>query len=96
MGIAAGAVCHNVSMLPFLAQLSIIQAFSPVLFGSMAVGLAILLMVITNTENPPAAGLALALVLNEWNAMTLLVILAGIISLSALKEAFRPALRDLL
>ena len=53
-------------------------------------------MVVTKTEHPPAAALALGLVLNEWDFMTLLVILAGIVSLSLLKRLVLPILMDLL
>ena len=38
-----------------------------VIMGAVSVGLSIFLMVITDTEHPPAAGLALAFVLNTWN-----------------------------
>jgi CBS-domain-containing membrane protein len=53
------------------------------------------IMVVTRTEHPPAAALALGLVLNNWNITTLLVILAGIISLSVLKRLVLPVLMDL-
>ena len=42
------------------------------ILGGITVGLAIFAMCVTDTEHPPAAGIALALVLNPWNGWTLL------------------------
>ena len=67
-----------------------------VVFGAMSVGLAIFLMVITDTEHPPAAGLALGLILNEWSFLTIVVVLVGIISLSVIKFILKPVLKNLL
>ena len=53
-------------------------------------------MVVTRTEHPPAAALALGLVLNEWSLLTLIVVLSGIIGLSIIKQLIMPALLDLI
>ena len=66
-----------------------------VLFGALAISTAMFLMVITRTEHPPAAALALGLVLNEWTMTTLLVVLAGVILLSVIKRLILPILLDL-
>jgi len=96
VGIAAGCLCHYLSLVPLLRQLPIIQEFSYVVFGAMSVGLAIFVMVITNTEHPPAASLALGFVLNEFNYRTVIVVLIGIISLVVIKTVLRPVLKNLL
>ena len=67
-----------------------------IVFGALAMSIAMLLMIFTRTEHPPAAALALGLVLNEWDAATLLVILAGIAGLSLIKRLVLPALLDLI
>ncbi len=67
-----------------------------VLFGAAAVGLAIFLMVITNTEHPPAGGLALGVVLAEWDAVALLVPIVGIVALSLARLALKPVLINLI
>jgi CBS-domain-containing membrane protein len=67
-----------------------------VVFGALAISFAMFLMVITRTEHPPAAALALGLVLNEWNFMTLLVVLAGVVLLSVIKRLVLPVLLDLI
>jgi len=65
-------------------------------FGAAAVGLAIFLMVITDTEHPPAAGLALGVVLAQWNTQALLVPIVGIVALSLARLAMKPILINLL
>ena len=64
--------------------------------GALATSLAMFLMVVTRTEHPPAAALALGLVLNEWSLLTIAVVLAGVIGLSIVKRAVLPMLMDLL
>jgi len=67
-----------------------------IVFGAIAISLAMFTMVITRTEHPPAAALALGLVLNEWTLLTLLVVLSGVIGLSIVKQLVLPALLDLI
>jgi CBS-domain-containing membrane protein len=64
--------------------------------GAFAMSIAMFLMVVTRTEHPPAAALALGLVLNEWNLLTLAVVLGGVIGLSIFKRLVLPMLMDLL
>lgn len=64
--------------------------------GAIATGLSFFIMVTTDTEHPPAAALALGYVLNDWDAGTVLVVFAGIVVLSLIKEAVRPKLMDLM
>jgi CBS-domain-containing membrane protein len=66
-----------------------------IIFGAFAMSTAMFVMVVTRTEHPPAAALALGLVLNEWNLLTLAVILAGVIGLSLVKRMVLPMLMDL-
>ena len=67
-----------------------------VVFGALATGVAMFLMVITKTEHPPAAALALGLVLNHWDWPTLAFIMVGITFLSVIKQIVMPFLMDLL
>jgi CBS-domain-containing membrane protein len=95
IGTVVGCGCYYLSTLPVFEQLPILQEGSRVVFGALSVGLAILSMVVTNTEHPPAAGLALGFVLNEWDFWTVVVVLAGIVLLAVLKTLLRPVLVDL-
>lgn len=67
-----------------------------VIFAALALGLAFLIMVVTDTEHPPAAALALGFVLNEWNLFALLVVMCGIVLITAIKETIKSRLRDLI
>lgn len=66
-----------------------------IIFGALAISFAMFAMVVTRTEHPPAAALALGLVLNEWDLATLLVVLVGVIGLSIIKQIVTPMLVDL-
>lgn len=66
-----------------------------IIFGALAISLAMFTMVVTRSEHPPAAALALGLVLNEWDLMTLAVVLVGVIGLSVIKQLVLPMLMDL-
>ena len=96
IGTVVGCVCYYLSTLPVFKLLPVLQEGSRVVFGALSVGLAILSMVVTNTEHPPAAGLALGFVLNEWDFWTVVVVFVGIVLLAILKTLLRPVLVDLL
>jgi CBS-domain-containing membrane protein len=96
VGTMAGCLCWYLHTRPFWGLLQIPPASVQVVAGALAVGLAILLMVVMNAEHPPAAGLALAFVLNAWDGHTVIVVLVGITSLVALKTILQPVLVDLL
>ena len=95
VGIFAGSLMGTLHLALDFSDPSVAHA-SMIVFGALVTALAMFVMVVTKTEHPPAAALALGLVLNEWNFMTLLVIVAGIVSLSILKRLVLPVLMDLL
>ena len=96
VGVGAGTLCHWLSQLTLLTSLPVLQNYPYVVFAAAAVGLAMFVMVVTNTEHPPAAGVALGLVLGDCRAMTIAVILVGIVVLSMLRKLLRPMLKNLL
>ena len=67
-----------------------------IIFGAIATGLTIFLMVTTDTEHPPAIALSLGYVLNEWDLGTVAVILAGISIICIVRAVLRPKLINLL
>jgi len=75
---------------------AVLTHVSLIVFAALATGLAMFLMVVTRTEHPPAAALALGLVLNEWSPLTLLVVISGVVGLSICKRLVLPILMDLL
>jgi len=64
--------------------------------GAIAVGAAAFFMVSTNSEHPPAAGVALGLVLQPWTYPTVVFVLASVIFLSVAKRVLKPVMIDLL
>ena len=97
VGMAAGCTGRWLCAAPALMELAPASVPLDALCGALAVGLAIFVMVVTDTEHPPAAGLALGLVLNEaYDARVLAVVLIGIVALSLAKEVLKPLLIDLL
>lgn len=67
-----------------------------VFLGAAAVGLAMFIMVTTDTEHPPGAAVALGFVLNDWDLSTIAIVLSGIVAISVIKELVRGKLMDLL
>ena len=94
VGLAVGSLMGTLNNVMPLADSTLAYPVM-VLFGALATGLAMFAMVITKTEHPPAAALALGLVLNEWSLLTLLVVLAGAVGLSICKQLVLPMLLDL-
>jgi len=96
VGVISGVACYYASVLVGLSSTAVLGASSSVVFGAIAVGLAIFIMVVANLEHPPAAGVALGLVLNQCDALAIVVIIVGIIALSIVKTMMKPLLIDLL
>lgn len=82
----AGCLASRTAITPQASQL---------LFTAVAVGAAILAMVITDTAHPPAAGLALGFVIDAWNIYTVAFVLAAVTLLAVSKRLLRRHLRDL-
>ena len=93
-GILAGSLMATLNIALEFSDVVTAHA-SMVVFGALATGLAMFLMVVTKTEHPPAAALALGLVLNEWSLLTLVVVIVGVIALSICKQLILPILMDL-
>ena len=81
VGLAVGAFCHYIVLLPLLGGNG---TFAYLLASALAVGFSIFLMVITDTEHPPAAGTALGLVAQPWGYITVISVLgfAGLLSIA--------------
>ena len=96
VGIAAGTLCSWLGTIVFSEPPSAVPIYSSVIFGGLAIGLAMFLMVVTNTEHPPAASLALGLVLGQWQLLTLGIAMVEIVMLCILKKLLKPLLINLL
>ena len=96
VGLAVGfclfLIAHNSTITVMLTH----NTTSLVLFGSIAVGISIFIMSITNTEHAPAAGIALGLVINNWDYLTIVYIILAILWLVFIKIALKKYLINLI
>lgn len=96
VGMTVGCLCCLLSHAQFLNPLLLTPRTSSIVFGALAVGAAILLMTITNTEHPPATGMALGLVLNEWDYQTLIFILLAILFMAGVRHLLKSKMINLM
>jgi CBS-domain-containing membrane protein len=85
--------------LVFGALFALIPAQSAVtqdLVYALAVGGAMFVMAITNTEHPPAAGTALGVVIAGFSLPVVLGVIVGVGVLTLIQRLLRPMLRDLI
>ena len=95
VGILVGILCfyiHSYLRVNFFNPGEIIDIVIP----AFSVGLAIFIMVTTNTEHPPAAGTALGIVIQGWSYSTIFIILITTFLLSLTKHLLKPWLKDLI
>lgn len=80
----------------YLATLLLIDAgILNIIMGGVAVGLSTLIMAVTNTEHPPAAGLSMGLIFNPWTLGALVVIFIAVLALCLCKHFLRKWLINL-
>jgi CBS-domain-containing membrane protein len=68
---------------------------SALIFYSLAVGLSIFLMVITDCEHPPASGTALGLSVSGASLDIIITLMVCVVALAGVRKTFRQYLRDL-
>lgn len=95
VAIAAGWPCHELQVWQPLGILAGGET-SLIVFGALAVATAIFLMALTNTEHAPAAGVALGLVLNPWDAATLAFVFGAALFFSLTRWLLKDRLMDLI
>lgn len=86
VGLIFGSLC---ALIPHPSFLHSIVVYS------LAVGLSILIMVITNTEHPPASGTALGVVMKGFSPNVAIAVITSAIILSLIHHFFKRYLRDL-
>jgi CBS-domain-containing membrane protein len=96
VAVIVGTTFSALYLLPVLGELAEGSHIARDIFATISVGLSILLMVVTNTEHPPAAGTALGLVVSGWDPSGILFVLFGAIMLSSVHMLLRPRLTNLL
>jgi len=96
VGMVFGCLFNSLSLQPIVQSWLGAWQDPHILMAAIAVGLSMFGMAITNTEHPPAAGLALGLVFDDITLVTIFIIIAGIICLTAIKTLLKPYMIDLL
>jgi CBS-domain-containing membrane protein len=96
VGIIVGITLNTIATSTIITSLQLPQNITIAGFGAISVGIAIFVMVATDTEHPPAAGIALGLIINVWEPTTILYIIIAVILLTSLKKALKPYMLDLL
>jgi len=95
VGLFSGAICY----LPFFWLASRQQLIATELLlaltCALAVGLAIFLMTITNTEHAPAAGTALGITVQSFSWTAVVFVVASVVGLSLARWLLRDWLRNL-
>lgn len=94
-GVTLGVVFNVVARLDYIQSLPISAVLEYTFFSAVAVGLTLLCMVVFNVEHPPAAGMALGLVLQNWQLPSLALVVAAVIMLSAVRLVLGEYLMDL-
>lgn len=86
VGLLSGSLCAVIPHSSFLVS---------TLVYSLAVGLSVLVMAVTDTKHPPASGTALGVAMAgaSWNCG--LAVIAGVVLLSLLHHFLKPYLKDL-
>jgi CBS-domain-containing membrane protein len=96
IGITVGFIFYIISTEFFGTNVIANHTTSLIIFGSIAVGCAIFLMAVTNTEHAPAAGIAIGLVINKWDYLTIIFIIMAIFWMFSIKTILKKYLMDLI
>lgn len=96
VGLLAGFIFYIISQSQIKDILSISETTTLVIFGAIAVGFSIFIMAVTNTEHPPAAGIALGLVINPWDYKTIIFIIVAVLWMAGIRFILRGYLMDLI
>ena len=96
IGIVVGTICAHILMAPILKDFIVGSNLVFNVIAAIGVGTSVLLMVMTDTEHPPAAGTALGLVIPIWSWSMPIFVLVSACLLSVIHVVLRPRLRNLL
>jgi len=86
VGVIAGSLLTLVPQVFFLHS---------VMVYSLAVGLSILIMVITDTEHPPASGTALGIAIKGFSLNVVIAVIVSAVILSLVRRFLKPYLKNL-
>jgi CBS-domain-containing membrane protein len=96
VGLICGVVCYYALLNGAIGRLVSKWEFATMFVYAFAVGLSIFLMVITNTEHPPAAGTALGIVSNPVSPQICIFIIVAVVGLAIVRKLFYTKLKNLI
>lgn len=96
VGLFVGFIFYFISQLQIKDMFDFSETTILVIFGAIAVGFSIFIMALTNTEHAPSAGIALGLVINKWDYLTIIFIVIAILWLAGIRFLLRGYLMDLI
>ena len=96
VAVIVGSVLSTILNIPAIDAVVKDSSYITDLIAALSVGLSIFLMVITDTEHPPAAGTALGLIIPGWSWSAVVFIVCGALILSMMRLVLRPKLVNLL
>lgn len=96
VGLSVGFLFFYISSMHFWTKFSSNQTTLDVVFASIAVGVAIFIMAVTNTEHAPAAGIALGLVINNWDYITIIFVIIAVVWFVLIQVILKKHLMDLI
>ena len=96
VAILSALVFIGLLQIPAVEQIAPGTQYATNVAAGLAVGLGILIMVATNTEHPPAAGVTLGLVMDSWQWSAVAFVLIGALVFTVIRALLRPRLINLL
>jgi len=96
VGLAVGLLFYFISISEIVTDLIGNHTTSLIVFGSIAVGFSIFIMAVTNTEHAPAAGIALGLVISNWDYLTIIFIILAVFWFVGIQILLKKYLMDLI
>lgn len=96
VAVIVGSLLYAILNIPLIDAVTNDSGYIVDVIAALSVGLSIFLMVITDTEHPPAAGTALGLIIPGWSWSAVAFILVGALIFSLVRIALRPKLINLL
>ncbi len=94
-GVVAGVICRGLLVADWLPQPGGDLDIMEIIIAGLSVTLAMLLMVVFNFEHPPAAGIALGLVIGPWEPWNVVYVMVAIVTLSLIRHLLSRRLKDL-
>ena len=94
-GVVAGVICRGLLAAEWLPQPGGDLDTMRIIIAGLSVAVAMLLMVVFNFEHPPAAGIALGLVIGPWEPWNVAYVMVAITTLSLIRHLLSRGLRDL-